>query len=140
MEKWLSSATLFASKFFYFFFQKPQIEALYQALVDQINREIGVVQRRIEAEKVAEEQEKLRRLQEQVEQERRRKVEEAAAARRQDEERARKVEMEKRRREEEEEERRLEREERDRNQAEALRKQLGKRSFVCLFIFVPVLH
>ena len=34
--------------------------------------------------------------------------------------------MERRRREEEQEERRLEREERDRNQAEALRKQLGK--------------
>jgi hypothetical protein len=39
---------------------------MYQELVDQINQEIVVVKRRIEAEKVAEEQEKLRRLQEQV--------------------------------------------------------------------------
>ena len=36
---------------------------MYQELVDQINQEIVVVKRRIEAEKVAEEQEKLRRLQ-----------------------------------------------------------------------------
>jgi hypothetical protein len=43
--------------------QKQEIEALYQDLVDQINGEIALVKRRIEAEKVAEEQEKLRRLQ-----------------------------------------------------------------------------
>ena len=104
--------------------KKAEIDRLHAGLVDSINRELVGVKKRIEQERIAEEQEKLRKLQMEMEAERRRKQEEEEAKKRQEEEKQLRAEMEQQRKKEEEEERRLEREERDRNQAEALQKQL----------------
>merc|ERR1719481_1239893 len=104
--------------------KKSEIERIHAGLLKSINKELVGVKRRIEEERIAEEQEKLRRLQMEMEAEKKRKLEEEAARKKMEEEKQLKAEMEKQRRREEEEERRLEREERDRNQAEALQKQL----------------
>jgi len=104
--------------------KKSEIDRFYKSLVDQINKEFIAVKRKIEQERIAEEQEKLRKLQQEMEEEKKRKQEEEQLKRKLEEEKIMKQEMEKQRKLEEEEERRLEREERDRNQAEALQKQL----------------
>merc|ERR1719481_1248177 len=104
--------------------KKSEIDKLYKSLVDQINKELVGVKRKIEQERIAEEQEKLRKLQQEMEEEKKRKLEEEMMRKKMEEDKLLKQEMEKQRKLEEEEERRLEREERDRNQAEALQKQL----------------
>jgi len=103
---------------------KSEIDKIYKSLVDQINKELVGVKRKIEQERIAEEQEKLRKLQQEIEEEKKRKQEEELLRKRMEEDKALKQEIERQRKLEEEEERRLEREERDRNQAEALQKQL----------------
>merc|ERR1719431_1608105 len=92
--------------------KKPEIDRMHAEIVADINKELVVVKKKIEEERIAEEQEKLRKLQEQMEAERRRKMDEEEARKRLEEERQMKAEMEQQRRKEEEEERRLEREER----------------------------
>jgi len=104
--------------------KKTEIDKIYKTVVDQINKQLLGVKRKIEQEKIAEEQEKLRKLQLEMEAEKKRKQVEEEERKQFEEEKIQKVEMEKQRKLEEEEERRLEREERDRNQAEALQKQL----------------
>ena len=104
--------------------KKIEIDRIHQGLVDAINKELVGVRKRIEQERIAEEQEKLRKLQEEMESARKKKHEEEEARKRAEEEKALRAEMERQRKKEEEEERRLEREERDRNQAVALQKQL----------------
>ena len=104
--------------------RKSEIDKLYKSLVDQINKELVGVKRKIEQERIAEEQEKLRILQQQIEEEKKRKHEEEMLRKKMEEDKVLKQQMEKQRKLEEEEERRLERDERDRNQAEALQKQL----------------
>ena len=104
--------------------KKTDIDKLYNSLVDQINMEFSNVKKKIEEERIAEEQERLRKLQEEMERERKRKEEERLAQLRMEEEKKQKQEMERKRKEEEEEERRLEREERDKNLADVLQKQL----------------
>merc|ERR1711970_633158 len=103
---------------------KFEIDKIYKSLVDQINKELVGVKRKIEQERIAEEQEKLRKLQQEMEEEKKRKQEEELLRKRMEEDKVLKQEIERQRKLEEEEERRLEREERDRNQAEALQKQL----------------
>merc|ERR1719446_1194614 len=103
---------------------KLEIDKIYKSLVDQINKELVGVKRKIEQERIAEEQEKLRKLQQEMEEEKKRKQEEELLRKRMEEDKVLKQEIERQRKLEEEEERRLEREERDRNQAEALQKQL----------------
>ena len=104
--------------------KQREIDRLHAGLVEAINREVSGVKKRIEEERIAEEQEKLRKLQLEMEAEKRRKQEEEEARRKMEEERLLRAEIENQRKKEEEEERRLEREERDKNQAEALQKQL----------------
>jgi len=104
--------------------KKHEIDKIYKTIVDQINKQLVGVKRKIEQERIAEEQEKLRKLQLEMEAEKKRKQAEEEERMKMEEEKMQKVEMEKQRKLEEEEERRLEREERDRNQAEALQRQL----------------
>ena len=104
--------------------KKADIDKMYNGLVGQINKEFANVKKKIEEERIAEEQERLRKLQEEMERERKRKEEERLEQLRLEEEKRQKQEMEKKRKAEEEEQRRLEREERDKNLADALQKQL----------------
>merc|ERR1711915_922267 len=82
---------------------KREIEKYYKTLVDQINKELSNVKSKIEKQKAAEEQAKLRKLQEEMEAERRKKEAEDAEIRRLEEERKMKAEMEIRRKQEEKE-------------------------------------
>ena len=100
------------------------MEKYYQSLVDQINKELSNVKSKvlkvlnfhspmmcfyqIEKQKVAEEQEKLRRLQQEMEEQKRKKEAEEAEARRLEEERRIRAEMEVRRKTEEEKRKREE--------------------------------
>ena len=105
------------------------MEKYYQKLVEQINKELANVKskvkqfsklhsqhyymfvfmlRQIEKQKVAEEQEKLRRIQREMEEQKRKKEAEEAEALRLEEERKLKAEMEVRRKAEEEKKRREE--------------------------------
>merc|ERR1711976_352095 len=89
--------------------KKSEIDKIYNSLVEQINKEFANVKKKLEEERIAEEQERLRKLQEEMERERKRKEEEKLAELRMEEEKKQKQEMERKRKEEEEEERRLER-------------------------------
>merc|ERR1740131_90929 len=102
--------------------KKKEMDKMYQGLVDDINTEISNVKRKIEKQKAAEEQLKLKKLQQEMEREKRRKEAEEAELRRLEEERRMKAEMEARRKEEEEKLRRQE--EIDRKQAEKLQAEL----------------
>ena len=104
--------------------KKAEIDKMYNSLVEQIKKEFGNVKKKLEEERIAEEEERLRKLQEEMERERKRKEEERLLQLKMEEEKKLKQEMEKKRKEEEEEERRLEREERDKNLADVLQKQL----------------
>merc|ERR1712025_975344 len=55
---------------------KSEIDKIYKSLVDQINKELVGVKRKIEQERIAEEQEKLRKLQQEIEEEKNRKQDE----------------------------------------------------------------
>jgi len=91
---------------------KREIEKYYKTLVDQINKELSNVKSKIEKQKAAEEQAKLRKLQEEMEAERRKKEAEDAEIRRLEEERKMKAEMEIKRKQEEEKRRKQEEKER----------------------------
>merc|ERR1711872_533999 len=67
--------------------KKSEIEKMYNGLVDQINKELANVKSKIEKQKVAEEQARLRKIQQEMEEERKRKEAEDAAARKLEEER-----------------------------------------------------
>merc|ERR1712032_1239891 len=56
--------------------KQREIDRLHSSLVEAINRELSGVKKRIEEERIAEEQEKLRKLQLEMEAEKRRKQEE----------------------------------------------------------------
>merc|ERR1719195_2011826 len=104
--------------------KKAEIDKMYNSLVEQIKKEFGNVKKKLEEERIAEEEERLRKLQEEMERERKRKEEERLLQLKMEEEKKLKQEMERKRKEEEEEERRLEREEREKNMAAVLQKQL----------------
>ena len=87
---------------------KKEMDKQYQGLVDQINKELATVKSKIEKQKAAEEQAKLRALQQQMEEQRRQKEAEEAEVRRQEEERRQKQEMEVKRKAEEEKRRKQE--------------------------------
>lgn len=80
---------------------KKEIEKYYKSLVDQINKELSNVKSKIEKQKAADEQVKLRKLQQEMEEERRKKEAEDAEIRRIEEERKMKAEMEVKRKQEE---------------------------------------
>lgn len=82
--------------------KKSDIDRLNQALVDKINSEVGDVKKRLEKQRAAEEQERLRKIQEEMEKERKRKEEEQRRLIEMEEDRKLKAEMEARRKLEEE--------------------------------------
>jgi len=102
--------------------KKAEIEKLHKGLVDQINKELSSVKGKLEKQKVADEQAKLKKLQQEMEDERKRKEAEEAAARKVEEERRQKMEMEARRKKEEEAQRKQE--EKDKATLESMQKDL----------------
>merc|ERR1719150_3380174 len=60
--------------------KKSEIDRMHNDLISQIEREIVSVKRKVEEERIAEEKERLRKLQEEMERERKRKVEEERIA------------------------------------------------------------
>ncbi|XP_044727037.1 myosin heavy chain 95F isoform X2 [Chrysoperla carnea] len=101
-----------------------QVEALYKQLLDLTNNQMNLLQKRMLEQKNAEEQERLRKIQEQMELEKRRKEEEERKQREEEENRKKKSEMEARRKIEEEEKRRQEIE--DKKTAALLQAELEK--------------
>jgi len=102
--------------------KKEDIENMYKMLVDQINAELANVKSKLEKQKVAEEQAKLKKIQQEMEAERRKKEAEDAAIRKAEEDRKQRVEMEAKRKIEEETRRRQE--EKDRATLESMQKDL----------------
>nr|XP_027213444.1 unconventional myosin-VI-like isoform X1 [Penaeus vannamei] len=103
---------------------REQIEHEHAALVRSMNSELDALHKKLSQQKNAEEQERLRRIQEEMERERQKKEEEERKRREDEEIRKKKAEMELRRKQEEELRRKMEEE--DRKAAEALQKQLEK--------------
>lgn len=104
---------------------KPaEIEANHAALVKSMNEQLAALKTRLMQQKNAEEQARLRKIQEQMEQEKRLKEEEEKKKREEEENRRLKAEMEVKRKQEEELRRRQE--EQDKKVAEALQVELAK--------------
>ena len=80
----------------------PEIDRLSKSLVDLINKELGNVKQKLEKQKVAEEQERIRKIQEEMEKERKRKEDEEKQRLQLEEDRKLKAEMEVKRKKEEE--------------------------------------
>ena len=78
------------------------IDRLNKSLVDLINKELGSVKQKLDKQKVAEEQERIRKIQEEMEKERKRKEEEDKQRIQLEEDRKLKAEMEVKRKKEEE--------------------------------------
>ncbi|XP_071051192.1 myosin heavy chain 95F isoform X2 [Onthophagus taurus] len=97
------------------------VENLYVQAVNKVNAQMATLHKRVQDQKNAEEQERIRKLQEEMERERKRKEEEERLRKEEEENRRKKAEMETRRKKEEEE-RRVQ-EEAERKAAEALRIQ-----------------
>jgi len=104
--------------------KRDAIESLYFDLVGKLNKQLKEVERRVEQQKVEEEQERLRKIQEQMELERKRREEEERKRKQEEEEKRLRVEMEARRKQEEEEQRKREEEERIRREKEEADRQL----------------
>ncbi|XP_071535802.1 myosin heavy chain 95F isoform X4 [Panulirus ornatus] len=103
---------------------REQIDREYSALVTSMDAELSVLHKKLTQQKNAEEQERLRRIQEEMERERKKKEEEERKRREEEDIRRKKAEMEARRKQEEE--LRRKQEEEDRRAAEALQAQLAK--------------
>ncbi|KAK4321632.1 hypothetical protein Pmani_007579 [Petrolisthes manimaculis] len=103
---------------------REQIERENNNLVSALNTELGVLHKKLMQQKNAEEQERLRHIQEEMEKERMKKEEEERKRREDEENRRKKTELEARRKQEEEIRRRQEEE--DRKAAEQLQAQLEK--------------
>ncbi|PNF18978.1 Myosin heavy chain 95F [Cryptotermes secundus] len=104
---------------------KPaEVDELYTHLLNTTNSQMNQLQKKVQEQKNAEEQERLRKIQEEMEKEKRRKEEEERRKREEEENRRRKIEMEARRKAEEEERRRQEEE--DKKAAAILQAQLEK--------------
>ncbi|KRT78215.1 Myosin head, partial [Oryctes borbonicus] len=100
------------------------IEDLHTQLTNKMNQGMTTLQKRVDEQKNAEEQERLRKIQEEIEKERKRKEEEERRKREEEEDRRKKAEMEARRKKEEEE--RKKQEEAERKAALELQKQKEK--------------
>ena len=102
--------------------RKVDIEKMYKGLVDQINKELANVKGKVEKQKVAEEQTRLKKIQQEMEDERRKKEAEDAAVRQQEDDRRQKSEMEAKRKQEEESRRKQE--EKEKATLESMQKDL----------------
>merc|ERR1712223_1860570 len=80
---------------------KANIDTINQELINEINKAVADVKVKLEKQKAAEEQERLKKIQEEMERERKRKEEEEAKQRQLEEDRKVKAELEARRKEEE---------------------------------------
>merc|ERR1712223_961247 len=80
---------------------KANIDTINQELINEINKAVADVKVKLEKQKAAEEQERLKKIQEEMERERKRKEEEEAKQRQLEEDRKVKAELEERRKEEE---------------------------------------
>ena len=80
---------------------KSQIQSMHEDLLTQIDKAIGDVKVKLEQQKAAEEQERLRKIQEELERERKRKEEEEKRQKEAENDKRLKAEMEARRKEEE---------------------------------------
>jgi myosin-6 len=100
------------------------VDSLYTQLVAKVDQQMGALQKKVQDQKNAEEQARLRKIQEEMEREKKRKEEEERKLREEEENRKKKAEMEARRKKEEEE--RKKQEEADRKTAELLQAQQEK--------------
>ncbi|XP_069956344.1 unconventional myosin-VI isoform X2 [Cherax quadricarinatus] len=103
---------------------REEIDKEVNGLVNSLNAELSVLHKKLTQQKNAEEQERIRRIQEEMERERKKKEEEERKRREEEEIRKKKSEMEARRKQEEV--LRRKQEEEDRKAAEALQIQLAK--------------
>ncbi|CAH1799090.1 unnamed protein product [Owenia fusiformis] len=109
---------------------RQDIDKEHNALMVTINNTVGSFKKKLETQKAREEQERLRKIQEEMEKERLRKLEEERKRKEEEETKRIKAEMEARRKKEEEErkiqeEKRRKQEEADRKAAEALAAKLA---------------
>ncbi|XP_073228472.1 unconventional myosin-VI-like isoform X3 [Porites lutea] len=104
--------------------KRDAVDALYFDLVGKLNKQLKDVEKRVEQQKIEEEQERLRKIQEQMELERKRREEEERKRKQEEEDRRMRMEMEARRKQEEEEQRKREEEERIRREKEEADRQL----------------
>lgn len=79
------------------------VDTLHNQLLNKVNQQMGLLQKKVQEQKNAEEQERLRKIQAEMERERKRKEEEERKLREDEENRKKKAEMEARRKKEEEE-------------------------------------
>lgn len=100
------------------------LDKLHEALLKDMDKNLADLKKMLEKQKVAEEQERLRKIQEEMERERKQKEEEERKRREEEEQKKQKSEMEARRRKEEEVRRKQEAA--DRKAALELEKQLAK--------------
>ncbi|XP_076642841.1 myosin heavy chain 95F jaguar isoform X2 [Halictus rubicundus] len=104
---------------------KPaEIDSLYTSLVNQVNRQMASLQDMVKQQKIAEEQAKLKKIQQELELEKQKKEEEERKKREEDDNRRKKHDIEARRKAEEEQKRRQEKE--DQKAAAVLQAQLEK--------------
>ncbi|XP_076277428.1 myosin heavy chain 95F jaguar isoform X2 [Lasioglossum baleicum] len=104
---------------------KPaEIDSLYTNLVNQVNKQMASLQDMVRQQKVAEEQAKLKKIQQELELEKHKKEEEERKKREEDDNRRKKHDIEARRKAEEEQKRRQEKE--DQKAAAVLQAQLEK--------------
>ena len=87
-----------------------EIDALFSRLVNEVNKQMAGLQDMVKQQKIAEEQERLRKIQQEMELDKRRKDEEEAKKKEDEDNRKKKVEIEARRKAEEEQRRRQEEE------------------------------
>ncbi|EEZ98246.1 myosin heavy chain 95F isoform X2 [Tribolium castaneum] len=100
------------------------LDGLYKQLVAKVDKQMDSLQKKLLEQKNAEEQARLKKIQEEMEREKKRKEEEERRLREEEENRKKKAEMEARRKKEEEERKRQE--EADRRTAELLQAQQAK--------------
>ncbi|XP_044259519.1 myosin heavy chain 95F isoform X2 [Tribolium madens] len=100
------------------------VDGLYKQLVAKVDKQMDLLQKKLLEQKNAEEQARLRKIQEEMEREKKRKEEEERRLKEEEENRKKKAEMEARRKKEEEERKRQE--ETDRKTAELLQAQQAK--------------
>ncbi|XP_050720790.1 unconventional myosin-VI-like isoform X3 [Eriocheir sinensis] len=108
---------------------REQIDQEHSTLVAALNNELAAVHKKLTQQKNAEEQERLRRIQDEMERKRRQEEEEERKRKEEEENRRKKSELEARRKQEEQE--RLLQEEEDRRAAEALQAQMAKEAAEC---------
>ncbi|XP_074625951.1 unconventional myosin-VI-like [Acropora palmata] len=104
--------------------KRDAIDALHLDLVGKLNKQLKEVEQRVEQQRIEEEQERLRKIQEQMELERKRREEEERKRKQEEEEKRLRLEIEARRKQEEEEQRKREEEERKRREKEEADRKL----------------